>query len=132
MVNYYKLALLLCQNGVLTVVFEAIFVSHDFRNQIIQISFEILWSCIEGIGAECLVVLAKQEYIWGIQTLFSTIVSNGYKLDDKCLRNELLILINYLLSLPEAVGYFLISKQTESKTKNLTFLELLFDYAIAD
>ena len=33
-------------------------------------------------------------------------MENGYKLEDKCLRNELLILINYLISTNESIIYF--------------------------
>ena len=33
-------------------------------------------------------------------------MKNGYKLNDKCLRNELLILINYLMADSKALPYF--------------------------
>jgi len=33
-------------------------------------------------------------------------MKNGYKLEDKCLRNELLILINYLMSDEKALYFF--------------------------
>lgn len=33
-------------------------------------------------------------------------MKNGYKLEDKCLRNELLILINYLMNDEKALIYF--------------------------
>jgi hypothetical protein len=50
-------------------------------------------------------------------------MKNGYKLEDKCLRNELLILINYLMSDEKAL-YFFYEKQTESEEFN-TFLDIL-------
>ena len=52
---------------------------------------------------ECLGSLVSQDNVWLIHGLFLSVIKDGYKLDDKCLRNEILILINYLLSLPEAV-----------------------------
>lgn len=60
MVNYNKLAYELCQRGILHIVFEAMLISRDFRNPTIQIAFEIFWSCIEGVGVECLSALANQ------------------------------------------------------------------------
>lgn len=81
--------------------------SDDFRSGLIRTGFEIFWSAIEEVGVECLVALSSQEYITGIQRLLVKVVKEGYKLEDKCLRNEIVILINYLLSIPEAVPLFL-------------------------
>ena len=57
----------------------------------------------------------------------------GYKLDDKCLRNELLILINYLMADPNALPFFY---QNEGKFKGgeqeFNFLEILLHYATID
>jgi len=39
-------------------------------------------------------------------------MKHGYKLEDKCLRNELLILINYLMSDEKALFYF--NQKTET------------------
>jgi len=41
-----------------------------------------------------------------LKVLFEDIMQTGYKLDDKCLRNELLILINYLMADPKALPFF--------------------------
>jgi hypothetical protein len=82
-------------------------ISRDFRNPTIQIAFEIFWSCIEGVGVECMNALANQDYVWAIKNLFEKVVNEGYKLDDKCLRNELLILINYMLSLSGIIDLYL-------------------------
>ncbi len=52
-------------------------------------------------------------------------MKNGYKLEDKCLRNELLILINYLMSDEKAL-YFFYEKQNLPDIENkATFLEIL-------
>ena len=59
------------------------------------------------MGTSCLEGLAVQAYVDGLQGLLGTVIKEGYKLEDKCLRNEIMILINYLLSLPQAVPLFL-------------------------
>lgn len=61
-------------------------------------------------------------------------MKNGYKLEDKCLRNELLILINYLMSDEKAL-YFFYEKQVsglDCSTDNSTFLDILLVYSTID
>ena len=87
MVNYSRLAYELCKSDILRIVFEAMFIEKDFRNPAIQIGFEIFWLTIEGVGVECLGSLVSQENIWAIHSLFVAVIKEGYKLDDKCLRN---------------------------------------------
>lgn len=67
-----------------------------------------------------------------IQKLFVSVIKQGYKLDDKCLRNQILILINYLLSLPNVVDLFLQERNIDAKKKSPCLLEVLFDYAVVD
>jgi cilia- and flagella-associated protein 69 len=107
MMLYSRLADELCKRGVLHLVMEIMLVSEDFRSNLIRTGFEIFWSAIEEVGVECLVALGSQEYVSGLQRLLVRVVKEGYKLEDKCLRNEIVILINYLLSLPECIPLFL-------------------------
>lgn len=58
-------------------------------------------------------------------------MKNGYKLEDKCLRNELLILINYLMSDEKAL-YFFYEKQNLSEESQSTFLDILLVYSTID
>jgi len=61
-------------------------------------------------------------------------MKNGYKLEDKCLRNELLILINYLM-VDEKTLYFFNEKSNgpESMQQNqATFIDILLVYATVD
>ena len=61
-------------------------------------------------------------------------MKNGYKLEDKCLRNELLILINYLMSDEKAL-YFFYEKQVtglDCSINNSTFLDILLVYSTID
>ena len=59
-------------------------------------------------------------------------MKHGYKLEDKCLRNELLILINYLLADEKALYYF--SEKTSLPTIENpdTFIDVLLVYATID
>ena len=53
----------------------------------IRTGFEIFWSAVEEVGVECLIALNNQEYVTGLQKLLVKVVGQGYKLEDKCLRN---------------------------------------------
>ena len=55
-------------------------------------------------------------------------LSKGYKLDDKCLRNEICILINYIVTSHESHKFFL-----ERETPNdSSFLEAIIHYSTHD
>jgi hypothetical protein len=54
----------------------------------------------------------------------------GYKYDDKCLRNELAVLINYVATSFQSHSFFL---ETDSRTgEETTFLEFLIGQATFD
>jgi len=57
-------------------------------------------------------------------------MKNGYKLEDKCLRNELLILINYLMSDENALYFF--NESNDDLSERSTFIDLLLVYATID
>lgn len=90
---------------------------NDFRCDFVRVGFEIFWSAIEAVGIDALGELANQEYIFCLKDLFIKVIKQGYKLEDKCLRNEILILINYIISLPQTVELFLAKRETESGKK---------------
>ena len=87
MMMYSKLAQELCKRGVLHLVMEIMLMSEDFRCSLIRTGFEIFWSAVEEVGVECLIALNNQEYVTGLQKLLVKVVGQGYKLEDKCLRN---------------------------------------------
>ena len=61
-------------------------------------------------------------------------MKNGYKLEDKCLRNELLILINYLM-VDEKTLYFFNEKSNGPgymQQNQATFIDILLVYATVD
>jgi hypothetical protein len=59
---------------------------------------------------------------------FERVIKEGYKLDDKCLRNEVCILINYVVTSTASHKFFL-ERETPSDS---TFLEAIIFYATHD
>lgn len=59
-------------------------------------------------------------------------MKNGYKLEDKCLRNELLILINYLMGDVKALYYFNDRTNIPNVQSPATFIDILLVYATVD
>jgi hypothetical protein len=59
-------------------------------------------------------------------------MKNGYKLEDKCLRNELLILINYLMGDVKALNYFNERTNIPNVNSPATFIDILLVYATVD
>lgn len=55
-------------------------------------------------------------------------LKEGYKLDDKCLRNEICILINYVATSMESHKFFL-ERETPD---DASFLEAIINYATHD
>jgi hypothetical protein len=71
-----------------------------------RFSFEIIWNAIDAVGVSAIKLFATEDIISQLKRVFENIMKNGYKLEDKCLRNELLILINYLMSDDKALYFF--------------------------
>jgi hypothetical protein len=59
---------------------------------------------------------------------FERVLKSGYKLDDKCLRNEISILINYVVTNSASHPFFL-ERETPSDP---SFLEAILHYATHD
>ena len=61
------------------------------------------------MGRKAIEGIASEDIVFALRELFLDIMKRGYKLEDKCLRNELLILINYILTHREMIP-FLVDK----------------------
>ena len=109
-----------------------IFECEDFRSYIVKSCFEIIWNTIEAVGIVSIKLFAVEDIITGLKKLFENIMKLGYKLEDKCLRNEIVILVNYLMRDDRALLYF-IERQSISNTQSpTTFLDVLLFYATID
>lgn len=87
---------------------------------------EILWNAIEVQGVKAIKNFADENIILNIKVFFEKIMKNGYRLEDKCLRNEVLILLNYLSRDVEALEHF------NKKKDDTTFIDILLFYSTID
>lgn len=75
----------------------------DFRSYVVSIAIEALWNLIEVGGKEAIYQLAiYPEIVPSLKQPFEMVLRRGYKKDDKCLRNEICVLLNYVVSCPES------------------------------
>jgi len=66
---------------------------------------------------------SEAEVVYALWTVFERVLEEGYKLDDKSLRNELCILINYVAACPESNWYFL--DREEGNPDSHSFLDII-------
>lgn len=109
-----------------------IFECVDFRSYIVKSCFEIIWNTIEAVGISSIKLFAVEDIISSLKKLFENIMKLGYKLEDKCLRNEILILLNYMMRDEKALQYFVEKSSIPSVQSPTTFLEVLLFYATID
>lgn len=78
--------------------------NHVSRSFGIPLKYSYLY--IQAVGVMSIKLFAVEDIIAGLKKLFENIMKHGYKLEDKCLRNEILILLNYLMRDEKALQYF--------------------------
>lgn len=72
--------------------------SPDFRSYAVSIAMDAIWNLVEVIGQKAISSMAGDgDVVVGLRAPFENLIKKGYKLEDKCLRNELAILINYVV-----------------------------------
>lgn len=95
---YTKVAERYAYMGVLKDLVRIFTDSKDFRSFSVSIAMDSIWNLVEVAGQSAIDSLAAdQTVITAIRRPFETVIKKGYKLDDKCLRNELAILLNYVI-----------------------------------
>ena len=98
----------------------------DFRSYIVRISIEAIWNIIEVVGNEAVQTMATEgEIVLALRRIFERVLKEGYKLDDKCLRNELAILINYVVTCPDSHRYFTEKETTDDNEETDSFLDII-------
>ena len=103
----------------------------DFRSYAVRISIEAIWNIIEVGGTDAIVTMATSpEIVIALRRTFERVIKEGYKLDDKCLRNELTILINYIVTIPESHRYFF-DKDTNDEN-GTSFFDSILHFATHD
>jgi len=105
----------------------------DFRSYIVRISIEAIWNIIEVVGNEAVKTMSTEgEIVLALRRIFERVLKEGYKLDDKCLRNELAILINYVVTCPDSHRYFTERETTDDNEETDSFLDIICYYATHD
>ena len=128
---YFENALKFTHMGVMKDLVRFITESQDFRSYVVHISIEAIWNLIEVVGQESIDSLASDtEAVLSLRLPFERVIKEGYKYDDKCLRNEFAVLINYIATSLSSHQAFL---EKDSRTgSDLTFLEFLIKNVIHD
>ena len=81
-----------------------------------------MWNSIETLGREAVENIATEDIVFALRELFLDIMKKGYKLEDKCLRNEMLILINYIFTFPDMIP-FMIEDRYKKENLGLTDIQ---------
>ena len=80
----------------------------DFSSYVVSLAIEALWNLIEVGGKDAIEQLAiHPEVVPSLVAPFELVLRQGYKKDDKCLRNEICVLLNYIVSNPSSHQFFL-------------------------
>lgn len=124
---YAPLAIKIGNLGALKDLIVIICSLHSFRDPLINVCIECIWNILEHCGDDCLDTLAREELIIAIRDTVSKLVAGGYKLADRKLRNELMILVCEVSASAVTTDYFLSKEE-----KPQCFLEELIRYSSHD
>jgi len=103
----------------------------DFRSYVVSQTIEALWNLIEVVGQEAVRELARHpQVVPSLKAIFQVILEKGYKLDDKCLRNEVCVVLNYVVQEPDSHPFFLECDGMAGGDE--TILGQLINYAVFD
>jgi cilia- and flagella-associated protein 69 len=115
--------------GVMKDLLRIISETQDFRSYLVHIAIEAVWNLIEVMGQAAVETVAdQQEIVLGLKQPFERVLKQGYKLDDKCLRNEIQILINYIATSTKSHKFFL----EKEHDNDVCFLDTILNYATHD
>ncbi|MCQ2815674.1 MAG: hypothetical protein MJ252_00260 [archaeon] len=127
--------------------------STDFRNLLVRCSIEAIWNILENGGEKACKMMAYEEIVNDLFYTFNNVIKNCFRLEDRNIRNDICILINYAVSSPESHNYFIyrdnctvnkgidlsrenskMSREEEMRmmANQKTFLDVLLYYATYD
>ena len=101
--------------------------TQNFRDPLVNICIECIWNILEQSGEESIKSLAREELLLSLRWALQRVIKDGYKLTDRKLRNELMILITSVVARPET-HQFLLNKDDF----NESFLQELIRYGSYD
>lgn len=105
--------------------------TNDFRSLLVRVCIEAIWNILENGGKRACRMMAFEEIVNSLFLTFSNVIKNCFRLEDRNIRNDICILINYVVSSPESHVYFIYSDDSLNQKKK-SFLEVLLYYATFD
>ncbi|CAG9327086.1 unnamed protein product [Blepharisma stoltei] len=124
---YAPLASKIGELGVLKDLVVVICNHPNFRDPLVNLCIECIWNILEQSGDECIETLAREELIISLRWCLQRVIKEGYKLTDRKLRNELMILISAVVACPETHAFFLSREESPE-----CFLEELIKFSSYD
>ena len=109
-VNAEKLANL----GALKDFVQIISNARDFRSLLVRCSIEAIWNVLENGGQDACRKMAYEEIVNALFYTFNNVIKNCFRLEDRNIRNDICILINYVVSSPESHNYFIYRDTTKN------------------
>lgn len=76
-----------------------------FRDYFLRLAFEVMWNYVEMLEREAIASIESEDVLLIFKELFCLVLANGFKLEDKILRNELLVMINNLMESGRLAAY---------------------------
>lgn len=93
--------------GVLKDLVQIIANTTDFRSLLVRVCIEAIWNILENGGRRACRMMAFEEIVNSLFHTFNTVIKNCFRLEDRNIRNDICILINYVVSSPESHVYFI-------------------------
>lgn len=73
-----------------------------------------------------------KEIVNSLFYTFNNIIKNCFRLEDRNIRNDICILINYVVSSPASHPHFIYQDESSSDTSKKSFLDTLLKFATYD
>lgn len=124
---YEPLAMKIGELGALKDLIVVVCNAPNFRDPLVNICIECIWNILEQSGEESIRSLAREELLLSLRWTLQKTISEGYKLTDRKLRNELMILITSVVACEET-HTFLVNRDGSEES----FLEELIRYGSYD
>ena len=93
-----EIAVKMCSLGLCKDLLYIIYDNKDnFKDLLVRMAFEVLWNTIHMLEKTAVSTILTEDIVFIAKEMLCVIISDGYKMEDKTLRNELVVLINYLM-----------------------------------
>ena len=88
--------------------------ARDFRSLLVRCCIEAIWNVLENGGQNACRMMAFEEIVNALFYTFNNVIKNCFRLEDRNIRNDICILINYVVSSPESHNYFIYKDTTKN------------------